>query len=211
MEFRGIVAAIWVDLGRCHLINKSVFITIITQRKVYFQRILSNYFLTHWGRVTHICVSKLTIIGSYNDLSPRRRQAIIWTNGGILLIRKLGTNSNEILSEIYTFSFKKIHLKMSSGWWRSFCLGLNVLRILSADGLASIDVRMFASSVMTDSVPVIMTFDILVGIRNHSPSKIWNEIIYPYPGFNRSIIQVGDGYIISSNTLVWIYLYMLSL
>ena len=26
--------------------------------------------LTHWGRVTHICVSKLTIIGSDNGLSP---------------------------------------------------------------------------------------------------------------------------------------------
>ena len=28
--------------------------------------------LTHWGRVTHICVSKLTIIGSDNGLSPGR-------------------------------------------------------------------------------------------------------------------------------------------
>ena len=27
-------------------------------------------FLTHWGRATHIYVSKLTIIGSYNGLSP---------------------------------------------------------------------------------------------------------------------------------------------
>ena len=35
--------------------------------------------LTHWGRVTHICVSKLTTIGSDNGLSPSRRQAIIWT------------------------------------------------------------------------------------------------------------------------------------
>ena len=33
--------------------------------------------LTHWGRVTHICVGKLTIIGSDNGLSPERRQAII--------------------------------------------------------------------------------------------------------------------------------------
>ena len=36
--------------------------------------------LTHWGRVTHICVGNLTIIGSDNGLSPGRRQAIIWTN-----------------------------------------------------------------------------------------------------------------------------------
>ena len=33
--------------------------------------------LTHWDRVTHICVSKLTIIASDNGLSPGRRQAII--------------------------------------------------------------------------------------------------------------------------------------
>ena len=83
--------------------------------------------LTHWGQVTHICVSKLTIIGSDNDLSPGRRQAIIWTNAGILLIRTLGTNFSEIPSEIHTYSFKKIHLKMSSGKRRPFCLGLNVL------------------------------------------------------------------------------------
>ena len=83
--------------------------------------------LTHWGRVTHIPFSKLTIIGSDNGLSPGRRQAIIWTNAGILLIRNLGTNFSKILSKIYTFSFKKIHLKMLSGKWRPFCLGLNVL------------------------------------------------------------------------------------
>ena len=40
--------------------------------------------LTHWGRVTHICVGKLAIIGSNNGLSPGRRQVIIWTNAGIL-------------------------------------------------------------------------------------------------------------------------------
>ena len=76
--------------------------------------------------MTYICVSKLTIIDSDNGLSPGRRQAIIWTNAGILLIRTVGTNF-EILSEIRAFSFKKIHLKMSSEKWRPFCLGLNVL------------------------------------------------------------------------------------
>ena len=85
--------------------------------------------LTHRGRVTHICVSKLTIIGSDNGLSPGRRQAIIWTNDGILSIGPLGTHFGEILSETRTFSFKKMHLKISSGKWRPFCLGLNVLII----------------------------------------------------------------------------------
>ena len=62
-----------------------------------------DYLLTHWGRVTHICVGKLIIIGSDNGLSPERRQAIIWTNAGILLIGPLETNFSEILFEIQTF------------------------------------------------------------------------------------------------------------
>ena len=78
--------------------------------------------------MTHICVGKLTIIGSDNGLSPGRRQAIIWTNDGILLIGPLGTNFSEILIEIHTFSLKKMHLKMSSAKWRPFGLGLNVLK-----------------------------------------------------------------------------------
>ena len=44
----------------------------------------------HQGLLTgaewHICISKLTIIGSDNGLAPDRHQAIIWTNDGILLI-----------------------------------------------------------------------------------------------------------------------------
>ena len=83
--------------------------------------------LTHCRRVTHICVNKLTITGSDNGLSPDRRQAIIWTNAGILLIRTLGTNFSEIESEIGAFLSKEMDLKMSSGKWRPFCLGLNVL------------------------------------------------------------------------------------
>ena len=89
---------------------------------------LSSKLLTHWGWVTHICVVKLTIIDSDNGLSPGRRQAIIWTNAEILLIGPLGTNFSEILIGIQTFSFKKMHLKISSAKWRPFCLGLNVLR-----------------------------------------------------------------------------------
>ena len=66
-----------------------------------------SFALTHWGRMTNICVSKLTSIGSDNGLSPGRRQVIIWTNAWILLVRPPGTIFNEILIEIHIFSFKK--------------------------------------------------------------------------------------------------------
>ena len=104
-----------------------------TQSSFHFNKVelhIEGYgWLTHWGRVTHICVNKQTIISSDNGLSPGRRQAIIWTNVGILLIGPWGTNFSEILIGIQTFSFKKMHLKMSSAKWRPFCLGLNVLII----------------------------------------------------------------------------------
>ena len=80
-------------------------------------------FLTHWGRLTHIRVSDLPIIGSDNGLLPHWCQAIIWINAGILLIGTLGTNFSEILIEILTFSFKKMYLKVSSVKWWPFCPG----------------------------------------------------------------------------------------
>ena len=77
--------------------------------------------------MTHICVSDLTSIGSDNGLSPGRRQAIIRTNAGILLIRPLGTKFSEFFVEILIFPFKKMRLKVSSAKRRPFCIGLNEL------------------------------------------------------------------------------------
>ena len=65
--------------------------------------------LTHWDWVTHICVTKLTII---------------WTSAGMLLIGPLGTNFNEISIEIHILWFKKIYWKMLSGKWRPFVSAL---------------------------------------------------------------------------------------
>ena len=78
--------------------------------------------LTHWGQVTYICLSKLTIIGLDNGLEPGWHQAIMWTNAGILLIRTLGTTFSEILIEIHIFSLKKVHMKMSSAKWLQLVL-----------------------------------------------------------------------------------------
>ena len=75
--------------------------------------------------MTHICVGNLNIIGPDNGLSLGRRQAIIWTNAGILLFGPLRTNANEIF-EIYTFSSKIWECRLENSG--NFCLGLNVLR-----------------------------------------------------------------------------------
>ena len=57
-----------------------------------------------------------------------RRQAIIWTNAGILLIETLGIYFSDILIKIVTFQFEKMRLKVPSAKWRPCCLGLNKLR-----------------------------------------------------------------------------------
>ena len=132
-------------------------------------------FFTHWGRVTHICVGKLTIIGSDNGLSPERRQAIIWTNVGILLIGPLEIYFSEILIEIKTFSLKKIRLKMSSEKCCSFRLGLDVLTLqVSAQ---------YVYGTLTSSLTLIPGW-----ISNHMTSKVWDEITYPFPNWSP-----GDG------------------
>ena len=66
---------------------------------------------SHWGRVAHICVGNLTIIGSDNGSLPGLHQAITWTNARLLLIGPLGTNLSEILFGIQSFSLKKMHFK----------------------------------------------------------------------------------------------------
>ena len=86
----------------------------------FHTNVFASLHLTHWGRVTHICVAKLAIIGSDNGLSHGRHQGIIWTIAGILLIGPLRTNFSEILIGIQLFSFKKMHLKTSSAKWRPF-------------------------------------------------------------------------------------------
>ena len=73
--------------------------------------VIRRNYLSHWGRLTHMCVDKLTIISSDNAF-------------------KLTFTVIEILIQIHTFLFKKMHLTMSSAKWWSFCLGINVQHLV---------------------------------------------------------------------------------
>ena len=72
--------------------------------------------LTHWSQVLHACVNILTIIGSDNGLSSGQRQAIIWTNVGILLNGHLGTNFSEIRMK-KNFIQEKTFENVVYEWW----------------------------------------------------------------------------------------------
>ena len=95
------------------------------------------------GRVTHICVGNIAIIGSDNCLSPGRRHVIIWTDAGILLTGPSGTDFNEISIIIIHFHSRKFIWKcgpqispMNFAFWvvrkmaaiSSWPPGVNILR-----------------------------------------------------------------------------------
>ena len=138
------VCEIWYLLLLWHLYGTNT-LNLIWYSIQWMQPVNIASILTLWGRVTHICVGNLSIFGSDNGLSPGRRQAIIWTNTIILSIGTLATNFNEISIGIQTFSFKKMHFKMSSAKWRPFCLGLNELSCSSSFSTVIRDIRYLLS------------------------------------------------------------------
>ena len=95
-----------------------------------------DWYLTHWGRMMHICVSNLTIIGSDNGLSPGWPQAINWTNAWILLIGPLGTKFSEILIRLPAFffliqenAFESVDCEMAAILSRHQCVKWSILSL----------------------------------------------------------------------------------
>ena len=115
---------------------------IVTMMMTWCSKI-NNDDLTWWrhqmetfSALLALCAGNSPVTGEFTSQRPvtrsldaffdlrlnKRCQAIIWTNAGMLFIGPSGTKFREMLIEIYTFSFKKMHLRMSSGKWRPFCL-----------------------------------------------------------------------------------------
>ena len=128
--------------------------------------------LSHWGRGTHICVGKITIIVSDNGLPPERRQAIICWNAGTLLIGPLGTNFSDILTGIQTFSFTKMHLKMSFAKWPPFCLGLNVF-ITDTNDIAPLGVLITLCVIGWNRI-----YKVFTSMQTHMIYFLWLKNIY---------------------------------
>ena len=102
--------------------------------------------LNHWGRVTHICASKLTIIDSNNCLSPDQRQAIIGIIAGILLTGPLGTNFSAVkfYSEFIHFHQKFIwdcRHEMAAILFRLQCVNEATLRLLDQKATSRISLN----------------------------------------------------------------------
>ena len=125
----------------------------ISLRCFSFNKNLYEYVLqlTRWGRMTHMCVSDLTMINSDSGLSPGRCQAIIWTNAGISFIEPKGINFGETLIKIHIFAFRKGHLKKNrlrnSIYFRLQCFKLHVY--------VGIDAEPPVHTNLSDSVPWI--------------------------------------------------------
>ena len=88
--------------------------------------------LTHWSRVTHICVSKLTNIGSDNGLPPSRRQAIISTKCWYIVNWSLGNkfqwnlNQNQYIF-IQENAFESVVCEMAAILSQPQCVKLSIM------------------------------------------------------------------------------------
>ena len=81
--------------------------------------------------MTRKCVGNLTTSGSDDGLSPDRRQAIIWTNAGILLIGPLWTSFSEIFDKnsnifIQEDAFESVVCEMAAILFRPQCVNLGL-------------------------------------------------------------------------------------
>ena len=122
--------------------------------------------------MTHICISKLTIIGSDNGLSPVQRQAIIKTNATIMLIGTLGTKFSEIFSKIFTLYSRKCI------WKYRLWNGLNVLIIFKRLGLIEDISSPFAIYPLPVYDPHLWNIDnLFVGIWSCSRSRITKNVV----------------------------------
>ena len=87
------------------------------------------------GYFSNLACDWLSIVWAYSEQETENRprstlvqkmachQAIIWTSAVLLSIGPLATHFSEILTKIQNFSFRKMHLKLSSAKRRPFCPG----------------------------------------------------------------------------------------
>ena len=90
--------------------------------------------ITHWVRVTHLCIGNICHHWLNNGLSPVWPQAIVEIKYGILT-GPLETNFKEIRIQIQRFSCRKVNMKMSANWWLIMIKAVWVISFLLFDAL----------------------------------------------------------------------------
>ena len=113
--------ALPVYLQCIYFIGEKVIVHILSFPSLMFSFdvVGSDTVLTHWGWVTHICVTNIDQHNAWSAPSHYLTQCCIivkWT---------LKNKLQWICSQNSNISFRKLHLKMSSG--KPFCLGLDML------------------------------------------------------------------------------------
>ena len=113
----------------------------------------------------------------------------------MLLIGPIGTNFGEILIVIHIFSFKNMHLKMSSAKWRPVCLGLNVLILERLFGVVCYSSPMFCKAQHVRTVYHALTSIILY--TYHDTLSLHNKFLDFI--YNEQLMNISLSYIWDAN------------
>ena len=118
-----VISSHGIDLVQPEYSGFSLFWRYGTSEELSACCALSCSLLTHWCWMTHICISKIIIIGSDNGLSPSHYLNQCWNIVNWNIGNKLQWNCNR---NQYIF-IPEMHLKMSFVKWLPTYLSLNVL------------------------------------------------------------------------------------
>ena len=152
------------------------------------------YFANSFTIIIQIrCKFYFALTQNLKKLSPQISQMLLWyvqsfvaiwwtapshylNHAGILLIGRLGTNLIELLIKIHTFSFKKMHLNLSSAKWRPCCLGLNLFIIPSCQILPYLaHITVLSQSALSETSKRLGSHEIINGQTKFHKSLMWCE------------------------------------
>ena len=133
------------------IVLKHQYITCKAYFQANMQRTLNG--LTHWGRVMHICICKLTIIGSDNGLVTSHYLNQWWNIVNRTLGNKLQWNLNRNL-----YILIQGNALQNVVWkWRPFCLSFNELT-----WLPDCDMFIFMIVTLEDKITHLLFFVIIL-------------------------------------------------
>ena len=148
----------------------------------------------------HSCISKLTINGSDNGLSPGRHQTIHWTNAGILWIRTLWSLNSYIF--IQENALENVTWKMAAILSRSHCVNMHssILLMDTALGLDISHLKLICILVG----PAIHCKGTILWSSNLAILYRWHEFINIFCAYNVHIDTCKNKCLVTKD-LMWFY------
>ena len=142
--------------------------------------------------MTHICVSKLSTIGSDNQLLLVRRQGNTWTHDVLSYCWQIRNNCNEMLIKIKQSSNRNMSFRMSLVKWLQCCVSADVFRPWC--NLSLIQRLHFIGVHRVQRVSFretnLINIGLMESIGNHINRNVCDVITHSRPNINGGLVKL---------------------